>query len=194
MKLSIKHQENYSRGELLLRTFFGIFYILIPHGLLMIFPVIGASILVFLAFWAILFTGKFPKSWFDYIVKLFRWSLRVVSRFANLVDGYPEFGLKPSDEKVTFELEYPEKLSRGKLLLKFFFGYFYVLIPHFIALLIRGVWVFIQLVITWFSILFTGKFPKSFHEGIVGCIRWYMRVMFYMWFMTDEYPKFSGKE
>ncbi|MFC2155921.1 hypothetical protein ACFLRB_05480 [Acidobacteriota bacterium] len=62
MKLTIKHQESYSRGELLLRTFFGWIYIVIPHDFALWLVGIWAGILSFLAWWVILFTGKYPQS------------------------------------------------------------------------------------------------------------------------------------
>ena len=68
MKLTVQHQESYSRGELLLRTFFGWLYIMIPHGFVLLFVALWSAILQFVAFWIILFTGRYPQSMFD-----FRW-------------------------------------------------------------------------------------------------------------------------
>ena len=68
MKLTISHQEKYSRGELLLRTLFGYFYIMIPHGFMLAIVGIWSGILSFVTFWIVLFTGRFPESIFAFQV------------------------------------------------------------------------------------------------------------------------------
>jgi len=70
MNLTITHQEKYSRGELLLRTFLGWLYIVIPHFIVLFFLQIWSSILTFLAFWSILFAARYPKGMFNFQVKL----------------------------------------------------------------------------------------------------------------------------
>lgn len=95
---------------------------------------------------------------------------------------------------VHFSIEYPEKLSRGILLLKTFLGWLYVLIPHGIALAIYGLAVFFVTIIAWFAILFTGKYPQGMFDFVVGYMRWNNRVNAYLMLMSDHYPPFSGKE
>jgi hypothetical protein len=194
MKLDIQHQETYSRGELLLRSFFGWIYILVPHYFVMIFYGLGSMVVGFIAFWAILFTGKYPRGMFDYQVKFQRYMIRVAARFLNLVDGYPAFGLNAVDPMVTYEVAYPESLSRGLLLLKMFFGFFYVFIPHYFVLYFRMLWTYVLVLVAWFVVLFTGKYPAGMHAFNVGTLRWAYRVSLYMSNMTDVYPPFSGKE
>lgn len=95
--------------------------------------------------------------------------------------------------KVSFE--YPEKLSRVELLLKTFFGFFYVGIPHGILLGFYGIFVFFAIFFAWWAILFTGRYPKGLFEFVAGYVRWAVRVNSY-WclFFNDRYPPFSGKE
>lgn len=194
MKLNVVHQESYSIGQLLLRTFFGSIYIAIPHYFVLIFLQIWSAILAFIAFWAVLFTGKYPKNMFDFQVKYLRWYLRVMARLYNLSDGYPAFGLNAEDENTEFDVAYPEKLSQGDLILKALFGVIYVLIPHYIVLALRGIVTSIYILIAWFAVLFTGKYPEKMHEFNVGTIRWAYRLNLYMGlFMTDKYPPFNGK-
>jgi len=95
---------------------------------------------------------------------------------------------------VRFNIEYPEKLSRGKLILKTLFGPIYVLIPHGIVLALYGVVASIMMFISWWAILFTGKYPKGMFDFVVKYQRWAMRVGAYMSFMTDVYPPFNGNE
>lgn len=194
MKLSITHQENYSRGELLLRSFLGFFYITLPHLFLMSFCGIWASILHFISFWVILFTGKYPQTFFEYQVGMLRWSLRVSARKYNLSDGYPSFFPGGTDTLTSLEIPYPENLSRGLLLVRMFFALFYVLIPHTFILLFRLLWTLILMFVAWWVVLFTGKYPPSMHEFIVGTIRWSIRLSAYLLFLTDQYPPFTGKE
>lgn len=194
MKLSIKHQESYSRGELLLRTFFGFIYIGIPHYFLLFFVGIWSSILTFISFWAILFTGRYPQSFFEYQVGMQKWVLRLQARVMNLADGYPAFGVKGTDENTSFEIAYPEKLSRGMLLVKAFFGAIYCALPHLFIWYFRFIGSMFLNFLGWWSVLFTGKYPASWHAFNVGTLRWMTRVNLYMSYMTDTYPPFSGKE
>ncbi|MGB0886478.1 MAG: DUF4389 domain-containing protein [Vicingaceae bacterium] len=193
MNFDIKRQETYSRGELLLRSFFGVFYILIPHMFVLFFLAIASMVMGFIAFWAILFTGKYPKGMFEFQVKFRLWELRVNARLLNLSDGYPAFGLDAKDDSVTFEMEYPESLSRGNLLLKAFFGFFYVLIPHIFILYFRIIGVYVVVFIAWWAVLFTGKYPKGMFDFVVGTFRWFMRLGLFMGNMSDTYPAFTGK-
>jgi hypothetical protein len=194
MKLSIQHQERYSRGELLLRTFLGWLYILIPHGFVLMFVSLWGAILQFVAFWVVLFTGRYPQSMFEFQVGLMKWSVRVTSRMFNVSDGYPAFGIKSSDEHTDLVVPYPEKVSRGLTLLRLFFGIFYVYLPHGFILYFRAIFVGILVFVAWWAVLFTAKYPTMMHEWVVGQVRWQIRVNLYMKFMTDTYPPFTGDE
>ena len=127
---NIVHQDSYSRGELILRTLFGQLYILIPHGFLLFFIGIGSAVLGFVAWWAVLFTGVYPPAFFEFKVNALKWSVRLQARILNLSDGYPAFGMHATDEKTSVNIPYPQKLSQGLLLVRLFFQFFYVIIPH----------------------------------------------------------------
>lgn len=99
-----------------------------------------------------------------------------------------------SDSPVGFTVGYPENLSRGTLLLKTFFGWLYVGIPHGIALMFYGLAAVVVTCIAWFAILFTGKYPRGMFDFVVGLFRWHMRVNAYLLLLTDAYPPFGGKE
>jgi hypothetical protein len=194
MKLSVNYQESYSRGELLLRSFLGFFYIMLPHAFLLALFGIWSGIISFISFWVILFTGRYPESFFEFNAGMKRWSLRVNARMWNLCDGYPSFGVNGTDEFTSLDIPYPESISRGLVLARMFFGLFYVIIPHGFILYFRIVWGGILMFIAWWMVLFTGKYPQEWHDFNVGTLRWSMRLGLYMSFMTDEYPRFSGKE
>jgi hypothetical protein len=189
----IVHQERYSRAELLLRSFFGFIYIAIPHLFLLAFMGIASFVLGFISWWAVLFTSHYPPSFFNFQVAMLRWSTRLNARLLNLADGYPAFGTEATDEKIVLNIAYPQSLDRGILLLRLFFGYIYVLIPHAFCLFFRMIGMYVVVFIAWWVVLFTGKYPKGMHEFVVGTLRWATRVNVYMSFLTDKYPPFSGR-
>ena len=193
MKLSITHQESYSRSELLLRGIFGILYIVLPHIFLLFFFSLWGTILSLVAFIAIIFTGRYPESMFEYQVNLLRWNLRLTARTSNLADDYPAFGLDGTDEHTALEIPYPERISRGLTIVRLLFGAFYVILPHGFILYFRILWGVILSIYAFISVLFTAKFPKGAHDFLVGTIRWQYRVSLYMGNMTDIYPPFSSK-
>ena len=192
MRYYIQHQEEYDRGQLLLRSFLGFFYIVIPHYIgWLIFGFIG-MIYGFIACLSVLFTGKYPRNMFDFQVKLQRWTMRVMARLLNLTDGYPKWGMDGTDDKTDFDVPYPEKINQGLQWIKVIFGIFYVMIPHGVVLYFRMLGVGFVYLISWLSILFTGKYPKNMHDFVVGTLRWSQRVNLYMGFMSDKYPPFSA--
>lgn len=191
MIFNIKKAESLSRGELLLRSFFGIIYIYLPHGFVLLFMGLWGAILSFISFWIILFTGRYPQSFFEYQVGLIRWQMRLRARQYNLTDGYPAFGIDSKDEAITLEIPYPESISRGMVLVRLFFGFLYVIIPHGFVLFFLTIGVLFAQFVGWWIILFTGKLPEGIHNFIVGYLRWATRVSLYMSNMTDTYPPFS---
>jgi hypothetical protein len=191
-KFDIAHQESYSRGQLLLRTFFGFIYIMIPHMFVLMFMSMAAGILRFIAWWAILFTGKYPKNFFEFQLSLIRWGTRVNARLLNLTDGYPAFGTSAIDNQIVVDIVYPEKLSRGLLIARLF-AFLYVGIPHGFCLFFRLIACYFIVFIAWWAVLITGKYPAGMHSFVVGTLRWALRVGIYISFMTDEYPPFSSK-
>ncbi|MCD6246579.1 DUF4389 domain-containing protein [candidate division WOR-3 bacterium] len=193
VKFDLTYPESLSKGKLLLKTFFGWLYVGIPHGIVLGLYEIAAVVVLFIAWWVILFTGKFPRNMFDFIVKYYRWSLRVGAYLSFMSDIYPPFNGEEG-EPVQFDIEYPETLSRGTLLLKTFLGWLYVGIPHGIILALYGIWVDILVFISWWVILFTGKYPEDMFKTVVKYIRWCLRVGVYTNLMSDVYPPFTGEK
>ena len=193
MKLTITHQEKYSRGQLLLRTIFGLFYIRIPHGFLISIISIWSNILTFVTFWVALFTAKFPESIFKFQLGMLNWNLRVEAVLANLVDGYPAFFPSGTSDTVSLEVPRPERVSRSLVLLRLL-SPIYVWIPHGFCLFFRLIATGVLGFLAWWAILFAGTYPSRWHAFNVGTFRWIARVLLYIGYFTDEYPKFSGKE
>ena len=194
----VKYPEKLSRGILLLRALFGTIYVMIPHGFMLGIYGIGAGFLLFFSWWTILFTGKYPQGWFNYLVGYQRYYLRVMLYMMYMTDQYPPFGLKddvPGYDACSYTVDYPETLSRGTLLLKTLFGSLYVMIPHGFCLFFVGIGASFLSFFAWWAILFTGKYPENWFKYMTRFMRWGLRVAAYMsFYMTDKYPPFTGEE
>ena len=187
----ISFQQEYSRGELLLRTFFGWLYIAIPHGLFMFVFAFVFAFMSIATFFLILFTGVTPAWYYEWSVKLNRWALRVNARLYNLVDGYPEFGMDGKDDKSSFDLEFWQ-IGRGEMLLRSFFGWLYAGIPHGFVLWFRMIGSCFLMLFAFFAVLFTGKYPEEWHRFNVDTLRWAMRLNLFLCWLYKDYPPFSG--
>ncbi len=148
------------------------------------FPVGG---LVFLpTVLMLLFQQKYPRWWFDWNLAIFRFFLRVASYMMLLRDEYPS---TDEEQAVHVDIPYPDAvtLSRGLPLVKWLLA-----IPHIIVLAFLSVAVWVCVIIAWFAILFTGKYPEVLQEFVVGFLRWDVRVTAYAIILsTDRYPPFS---
>ncbi len=192
LKFEIRHQPEYSRVELILRTLFGWLYIGLPHGIVMVLFAILFFFMSIAAFFIILFTGETPRWYYDWAVKLNRWSLRVSARIYNLADGYPAFGMDATDDKTTYELAFWQ-ISQGQLLLRFFLGWLYAGIPHMIVLYFRIIGTFFLSIAAFFVVLFTGKYPENWHRFNTGTLRWAQRLNLYLSWLYRDYPPFAGR-
>lgn len=194
MNFQIQYQESYSRVELLLRTFFGWLYIALPHYFILYFLGLVSNLMTFIAFFIVLITGKYPEGFFSFQLSVVRWGMRVTSSLLNLVDGYPPFSMENDWDKVSITVEYDlEKVNRLDFLLRIFFGWLYVGIPHYIIIFLRYILVFVFIFIAWWIVLFTGKYPQGMHEFNVNTLRWQTRVTLYMLYLVKgPYPPFNG--
>jgi len=95
---------------------------------------------------------------------------------------------------VTVTVDYPERLSRGWVVMKGLLGWVYVGIPHGIILGLYGIAVYVVVFVAFWIILFTGKFPKGMYDFVVNYFRWSMNVTTYLYLLRDEYPPFSGEQ
>jgi hypothetical protein len=149
---------------------------------------ISAGGVLFLATMLMLvFKQKYPRWWFDWNIALTKFSIRVGAYLALLRDEYPS---TDEDQAVHIEIPYPDAkkdLNRWLPLVKWFLA-----IPHYIILFFLGIAAVFVVIITWFAILFTGRYPKGLFDFVVGVMRWSLRVMAYAALLTtDEYPPFT---
>ena len=190
--LRVTHQAEYSRGQLLLRTFLGVFYLVLPHTICLVVLGFVIDVCMLVAWFAILFTGRYPAGIYQFVVSVHQWGVRWAATVVTLGDGYPAFGLGNKRDAVSLQITRPAISSRLHCVLRIL-APIYVGIPHGICLLFRQIAGIILFIVAFFAVLFTGKYPKGMHDFQVGNFRWGMRVMAYITMLSDRYPPFSGK-
>ena len=138
----------------------------------------------------ILFRQKYPKWWFNWNFELIKFSTRVFAYLLLLTDKYPS---TDEEQSVHIEILYPDvekDLHRGLPIVKWI-----LVIPHIIVLFFLFIALVFTTIISWFIIVFSGKFPKGFFNFAVGILRWTIRVDAYAFLLvTDKYPPFSLQE
>ena len=137
----------------------------------------------------ILFRQKYPRWWFDWNLEVSRLTARVGAYLGLLREEYPS---TEEQQAVRLDLDYPDAsrdLNRWLPIVKWILA-----IPHYIVLAILGIGAILSVVIAWFAILITGRYPRRLFDYVVGVNRWWLRVGAYMWLLiTDRYPPFSLK-
>ncbi len=180
----------------------------IPHFVVLAFLWIAFFVLSVAAFFAILFTGRYPRGIFEFNLGVLRWTWRVAfySYGALGSDRYPPFTLgAATDYPATLDVAYPGELSRGLVLVKWWL----LVLPHYLilGLLLSGGWfafdggdderwgdapglIGLLVLFAGVALLFTTRYPRSIFDLVLGLDRWVARVVAYAALMTDVYPPF----
>ena len=135
----------------------------------------------------IVFRVRYPRWWFDFARELTRFGARVGAYFVLLTDRYPS---TVEEQAVHLEIDYPDvalDLNRWLPLVKWLLA-----IPHYLVLVVLWFVAVLAIIVAWFAILFTGRYPRSLFDFVVGVGRWTLRVNAYAFLLvTDQYPPFS---
>jgi hypothetical protein len=135
----------------------------------------------------IVFRQKYPRWWFDFNLQLSRFGSRVMAYLALMRDEYPS---TDDEQAVHLDFPYPDAsrdLNRWLPLVKWFLA-----IPHYVVLFFLAIGAFFAVIIAWFAILFTGRYPRGIFDFVEGVMRWENRVAAYAFtLVTDKYPPFS---
>jgi Domain of unknown function (DUF4389) len=200
LRIEAQLDPNLSRWQWLVKWFLAI-----PHFVVLSLLWVAFAVLTVVAFFAILFTGRYPRSIFEFNVGVLRWTWRV-SYYATSAlgtDRYPPFTLSAVDYPATLSVAYPEHLSRGLVLIK---SWLLALPQLFIVGVLTASWSFgrnngagglvsggllgLLVLVAALILLFTGRYPPRLHDLVVGINRWVYRVIVYVALMTDHYPPF----
>jgi hypothetical protein len=181
LQLDVEPQEEYSRFMPLIK-----WLLAIPHFIALIVLGIGAYIVAIISFFAVLFTGRYPRGMFDYMVGVHRWAYRVTAYVFLMVDPYPPFTLDDDPNyPVHFDIEYPEHVERWRPLVAWLLAIPYLFVAYFVFILAE-----IMVFFAFFTILFTKRFPEGlFNNALIG-LRWNARGNAYMYWLVTKYPPF----
>jgi len=167
--------------------------LVIPHGFILYFVQIVATVCAFIGWFAILFTGKLPEGLARFPVMMVRYQTRVMTYGTFLQEEYPPFefpseGVDPGDYPRT-RVEMQPALDGRNRLTTFFRSL--LIIPHLIAIMLVGIAAAVAVFIAWFAVLITGRWPDGLRDFVLGYFRWTIRLNGYALLLTDEYPPFS---
>jgi hypothetical protein len=213
MEANVARQSLRLDGELAPQLSRGLWLVkwllVIPHVIVLFFLWIAFAVVTVVAFFAILFTGRHPRGIFDFKLGVMRWSWRVAfySYSALGTDRYPPFTLgEVPDYPARLDVEYPQELSRGLVLVKWWL----LALPHYVIVGVfaggalagfnaagdhagwssGGGLIGLLVLIAGVVLLFTGRYPRGIFDFVMGMNRWVFRVAAYGTLMTDAYPPF----
>ena len=181
LRYDVEYPERLSRWLIFVK-----WLLVIPHLLILFALGAVASVIGYIAWFAILFTKRYPRGLFDLVVNVNRWNANVGAYTGLFRDEYPPFSWEAGQYPVTYEVDYPEQLSRWLIFVKWLLA-----VPHYVVLLFVGLAAGVAQFIAWFAILFTKRYPRGLFDFNVGYLRWFYRVSAYTSLLRDDYPPFS---
>lgn len=183
IRLELEHDLAVERWRPLLN-----WVLAIPHFVVLYVLGIVVNVVVFLAFFPVLFVGRHPRGLFDFQTMYWRYTWRTMSFALGLRGGYPPFDLQTNGQEAdpaVFAAGHPERISRWAVL------NWLLALPHYVVLFLLAVAAFFMWPIGAVVVLVTGRWPASIQHLLVGLSRWSTRVYGYVFLLTDRYPPFS---
>jgi Domain of unknown function (DUF4389) len=179
VRLEIAYPEELNRWLPLVK-----WLLAIPHFVVLFFVGLGAFFVAIWAFFAVLFTGRYPRGAFDYLVGTYRWSTRVLAYVHLMTDAYPPFSLEDDEiYPVRMLVEYPEHVANWRPLVQWLLAYPYLIVASILYWLTA-----VLTFIAFFTVLFTKRIPRGLFELMVPGLRWTARGNLYVYFLVDRYP------
>ena len=172
-------QDEYSRFLPIIKGL-----LLLPHWIALLFVYIGAIVALVVAWFAVLFTGKFPQGIHKFLTGTYRWTTRVSAYGLLMTDKYPPFSLDPDEEyPARFDIAYTEEIARWRPLV-----HWLLVIPYMLVGTVLLWLAYICSFLAFWVILFTKQFPQGLFDFNVVALRWQNRSTVYYDFMTERYP------
>ena len=181
VSFDVEYPQRVSR----LTTFFRLI-LAIPQLIVIYLLQVAMALLTVLAWFAILFTGRYPKSFFEFTSGVLRWQANVFAYVALLRDEYPPFSWERGDYPLTLDIPPAERQSRFRLFIRVFAIWPNQIVLQFVML---G-WLFTTF-LSWWMILLSGRYPRGLFKFSVGVLRWQQRQFAYLYLLRDEYPPYS---
>jgi hypothetical protein len=186
IEVGIDAPDSIARWRPLVQWFLAIPLIIVLYVLRIV-----AQVCAFIGWFAVLFTGSLPEGLGNFIAGYHRYAWRTYSYAMFLREPYPTFTPElgytdPGDDPTSFEVQRPQEMSRVAVLLRLIF-----VIPQLVALFFLGIALWVAMVVGFFVVLFTGRWPTGLRDFVIGANRWYLRVDAWFLLIADPYPPFS---
>jgi hypothetical protein len=161
--------------------------LLLPHYIVLVFLGIGAFVAIVIAWFAVVFTRRYPRGLFDFVLGVQQWAWRVQAYLYLMADAYPPFtlGADPS-YPAHYDVTYPEEIDRWRPVVQWL-----LIIPYAIVARILGYLGGILVLFAFFTILFTKRFPEGMFKIVLVTLRWNARTFLYGTFMVTRYPPWA---
>jgi hypothetical protein len=185
MRADIARQEEYNRFLPLVK-----WLLAIPHYFCLFFLGLASFVVILIAFFAVLFTGRYPEGMFNFVVGVHRWGWRVAAYVYLLTDEYPPFTLEDvPDYPARFTVDYPEHIDNWRPLVQWL-----LIIPFFIVAYVLTYLSLVLVFFAFFTILFTKQFNEGMFKLVVNALRWAARANTYEFWLVEEYPPFEFED
>ncbi len=158
----------------------------VPHYVVLWLMGIAALVALVISWLAVLITGTYPRGMFNFLVGFERWRVRVGAYLFLQTDRYPPFSLDDDPSyPVRFEVDYPQRIARWRPLVNWLLA-----IPALIGTVVLGLIAYVAVIIAFFAILLTRRYPQGLFSAVTIAERWSARVLIFSYSMTEDYPPF----